>query len=210
MSEVPKTSASATRSPEGATIRLAGAADAAAVAAIYRPMVESTPITFELVPPNAAELVERITVKVLPRYPWLVCYDGASCLGYAYATQFRARKAYDWSVEVSVYVAALARRRGIARALYGALFTLLRLQGFRRAIAGVTLPNPASVALHESLGFAFVGSFPRVGFKHGAWHDVGFFSLDLQPDLLDPAPPRTLLELPEGAIERALGLEPDR
>ena len=129
--------------------------------------------------PSPAALAQRIE-EGSRRYPWLIAEaaDGAPA-GYAYATSWRTRAAYRWIVEVSVYVAAPYRRKGLARRLYEELFERLRAAGFVEAYAGITLPNDASVALHESLGFQPVAVFPRCGYKLGRWHDVGFWRLAL-------------------------------
>lgn len=170
-------------------LRLATPADGAAVAAIYAPVVRDTAVSFELDPPDADEMARRIA-ETLPQRPWLVCEDGGRVVGYAYAGAHRARAAYGWSVEPSVYVDAAARGRGVGRALYTALFGVLRAQGFANAYAGVALPNGPSLALHRAMGFETVGVFRRVGFKHGLWHDVWWGALDLVPDRsAEPAEP---------------------
>jgi phosphinothricin acetyltransferase len=173
-------------------IREARPDDAAAIRDIYAPFVESTATTFETVTPSLDEMRARIRDAVAP---WLVADDGDAIAGYAYASQHRARAAYQWSVEVSVYTSALARRRGVGRALYETLFHLLRAQGFVNAYAGIALPNDASVGLHESLGFTPIGTYPHVGYKQGAWHDVGWWGLTLHalPDA--PHLPLSLDEL---------------
>lgn len=164
-----------------ATIRAADPArDAAACAAIYAPHVEDNPISFEESAPDAAEMTARIQ-RIQRTHPWLVAERGGEVVGYAYACPHRQRTAYRWSVDVSVYVAAGHVGEGIGRALYTALFERLRAQRFRMAYAGITLPNAASVALHESLGFAQVGTMREVGWKLGAWRDVGWFQLELAP-----------------------------
>ena len=173
-------------------IRLATAADAEAMAEIYRPNVAETAISFEFEPPGAAE-IERRRAAALAFAPWLVFEDGG-VLGYAYASRHRERAAYQWCVDVSVYVGERHRRRGIGRALYQSLFALLQLQGFYAAHAGVTLPNEASVRLHESLGFRRIGVYPAVGYKRGAWWDVGWWQLELRERAGTPAPPRTLAD----------------
>jgi phosphinothricin acetyltransferase len=160
------------------TIRVARSSDAAAIQAIYAPIVRETPISFEEVPPSVQDMKERIA-ETLAFHPYLVCEQDAELIGYAYAGAHRARAAYRWSVDVSVYVAATARRSGVGRALYAALLHLLRHQGFHSAFAGITLPNPNSVGLHEALGFRPVGTYKEVGFKHGTWHDVGWWRLAL-------------------------------
>ena len=156
---------------------MANTRDAAAVAAIYRPYVTDAVTSFEVDPPDAADMAARIEA-VLARAPWLVCTDaGGAAIGYAYASRHHERAAYQWSVDVAVYIHAGHHRRGVGRALYETLFALLRLQGFYVAHAGITLPNAASVGLHESLGFAPVGVYPAVGWKFGAWRDVGWWRL---------------------------------
>ncbi len=169
-------------------IRLAEEADAAGVLAIYAPVVRETAISFELEPPSLEEMRERMR-SVQTRLPWLVCADGPAIWGYAYADRFRARAAYRWSVEVTVYVSPGRQRRGVARALYTSLLAALRLLGYRSAFAGIALPNPASVALHEALGFRPAGLFRAAGFKLGRWHDVGWWRLELQPLGRPDAPP---------------------
>ncbi len=191
------------------SIRLATHADAAQVADIYRPIVAGTAISFELAPPAPAEMEQRIR-GVLGFAPWLVCEEGGSLAGYAYASRHRERAAYRWCVDVSVYVRDGRRRGGLGRALYGSLFALLRLQGFCAAHAGVTLPNPASVGLHESLGFLPVGVYRKVGFKDGAWHDVGWWQLELRERRGEPPPVLSMDELRrhpgfEGALAAGLG-----
>lgn len=142
-------------------IRLATVDDAPQIQSIYAPIVVETAISFELEPPSVEEMRRRIETTLLA-YPWLVCeWDGV--IGYAYAGVFRSRPAYQWTVEVSAYVHAAHRGKGVARALYTSLFECLRVQGFRTALAGIVLPNSASVALHEGLGFRSVGVFHHVG-----------------------------------------------
>lgn len=159
--------------------------DAAACAAIYAPHVEDGPTSFEEVAPSADEMAARIE-ETAAAYPWLVAENGGEVVGFAYACRHRSRPAYRWAVDVSVYVAAGHRREGQGRLLYEALFEDLRERGFRVACAGVTLPNEASVALHEGLGFEPVGVYRRIGWKEGAWRDVGWWQLDLAPGAEDP------------------------
>jgi len=134
------------------------------------------------------DMAQRIQ-KTLAHWPWMVCDRAGEVLGYAYASQHRERAAYQWSVDVSVYVHPRAHRSGIGRALYTSLIRLLVLQGFYNAYAGITLPNAASVGLHEAVGFRPVGVYRKVGFKLGAWHDVGWWSLLLQPPAARPSSP---------------------
>lgn len=175
------------------TIREAIPDDAAQIQAIYAPIVSATTISFELEPPSVDDIRQRI-LHTAPKLPWLVC-ERDEILGYAYASQHRSRAAYQWSVDVSVYVHEQARRMHIGRALYTALFKILALQGFFNAYAGIALPNPASVGIHESLGFVPVGVYRGVGYKLGAWHDVGWWQLALTQRTDNPAPPRTLDEI---------------
>jgi phosphinothricin acetyltransferase len=175
-------------------IRLATLDDAAAVAEIYRPYVDATTITFETVAPDAAEMRARIG-DVLARLPWLVLEDAGRVVGYAYASPHRARAAYQWSVDVAVYVEQSHHRRGIGRHLYGALFPRLVRQGLVNAYAGITLPNDKSVGLHEVMGFRPVGVYQNVGYKLGQWLDVGWWHLALQPLPASPQPPRWRADL---------------
>ncbi len=170
-----------------AIIRPAGPDDAGAIREIYAPIVANTVITFEIEPPSTDELRRRIEQTTV-MFPWLVCDDGG-VQGYAYASRHRERLAYQWSVDVSVYVDPHSQGLGVGRRLYTALFEQLVRQGFGNAYAGVVLPNAASVGLHESLGFQPVGVYRSVGYKLGAWHDVGWWHLPLQTLPLSPAAP---------------------
>jgi phosphinothricin acetyltransferase len=173
-------------------IRLATTADGATVAAIYRPVVEQTATSFETVAPTAEDMA-RLIRETLPTYPWLVCEIDGQVVGYAYATKHRVRAAYRWSVDTSVYVSEDHCRRGVGRGLYRSLFAVLAAQGFYCTFAGITLPNAASVGLHESLGFELIGVYRRVGFKLGAWHDVGWWQLALRDQKDAPGEPRDLV-----------------
>jgi len=174
-------------------IRLATSADAAAIAAIYGPIVEGTTISFETTAPTEAEIARRIAAT-LAYAPWLVCAQPGDVLGYAYASRHRERAAYQWAVDVSVYVDERHRRKGVAQALYTSLFEILKRQGFYSAHAGIALPNPASVGVHEALGFRPVGIYRSVGYKMGAWHDVGWWQLPLRERDGAPRPPLGLDE----------------
>jgi len=170
------------------TIRPATPDDAAAIAVVYAPYVEGA-TSFEATPPDDAEMRRRI-ITTLASMPWLVAEEAATILGYAYADPFRKRDAYAWSCEVSVYLAASAHRRGIGRALYDRLLSILRDLGYLAAFAGITLPNEASVGFHEALGFEPIGTYPRVGFKLGRFWDVGWWHLRLAESDGAPDPPR--------------------
>jgi phosphinothricin acetyltransferase len=160
--------------------------DAAACAAIYAPHVEPGPASFEEHAPDAAEIARRMRVA----HAWLVAEEDGAVAGYAYASPHRDRAAYRWAVDVAVYVGDAFMRRGVGRALYAALLPLLAERGFRAACAGIALPNDASVRLHEAFGFELVGVYRRIGFKAGAWRDVGWWQLDLARG--DDSPPLEL------------------
>ncbi|GAA0299883.1 GNAT family N-acetyltransferase [Kineococcus aurantiacus] len=159
------------------TIRPATAGDAAACAALYAPYVEETAVTFETEAPDAGEFARRIAAA----HDWLVLADDGVVRGYAYAAPYAARAAYAWSVEVSVYLQQGLRRSGAGRALYGELFDRLERKGFRMLVAGITLPNEASLGLHRALGFTDVGTFTDIGFKLGRWWDVHRLQRPLGP-----------------------------
>ncbi|HVA36101.1 MAG TPA: arsinothricin resistance N-acetyltransferase ArsN1 family B [Candidatus Dormibacteraeota bacterium] len=184
-------------------MRLAQAADAAQIAAIYAPIVERTAISMEERAPSADEVAARIAATV-PTWPWLVADDGGGILGYVYAGRHRERAGYRWAVDTAVYVAERGRRRGVGRALYGALFRLLALQGYHRAYAGIALPNEGSLALHRAVGFEPVGVYRRVGFKLGAWHDVSWWARSLREDPAPAGEPVPSTALQEPAIRAAL------
>ena len=169
-----------------AEVRAAVAADAAGIAAVYAPHVSDGVASFELEPPSPQEVSRRMASGL----PWLVAVEDDVVVGYAYASRHRDRAAYRWSVDVSVYLAPAAQGRGLGRALYEPLLAELTDRGFVRAHAGVVLPNDASVALHERLGFARVGTYPQVGWKAGAWHDVLWLSRALAQPAGEPSEPR--------------------
>jgi L-amino acid N-acyltransferase YncA len=155
--------------------------DAAAVAAIYAPYVTNTVISLEEVAPTTEEIADRIE-RHSATHAWLVAEEAPDQIqGFAYACPHRERASYRWAADVSVYVAERAHRRGIGRGLYNTLLAQIRGRGVHVACAGITLPNEASVALHESFGFVPVGVYRRIGFKAGAWRDVGWWQLDLLP-----------------------------
>jgi phosphinothricin acetyltransferase len=180
----------------GKRIRSITLDDARAVSEIYAPFVSDAATSFETVPPDTAEIQRRIKDRT-PKYPWLVFEADGIVLGYAYGSQHRTRQAYQWSADVSVYTHERARKRGVGRALYTVLLDLLRRQGYFNAYAGITLPNPGSVRLHESMGFTPVGVYSRVGFKLGRWHDVLWLQLRLSEEplpLCEPGPPEHLFD----------------
>ena len=171
-------------------IRIAQPSDAAGILEIYAPFCESTRVSFEVVPPTLEEMRERI-VRVSATYPWLVGEANGRILGYVYASRLRERAAYQWAVEVAVYISPEYQRRGLARALYTTLFSILRIQGFFKAFASVSLPNDASSGFHEELGFRPAGIFEGVGYKTGEWVDVGWWQRELQPQIDAPPDPRS-------------------
>jgi L-amino acid N-acyltransferase YncA len=187
-------------------IRLATPEDGQRLAAIYRPAVTTAAISFEFQPPDGPEMGRRVA-SVMARTPWLVGEEGGLVLAYAYASPHRDRPAYAWSVEVSAYVDPAAHRFGLGRALYASLFGILTLQGFQNAYAGIALPNDASVGFHEALGFVPVGTYHRVGFKHGQWRDVRWYERSLGSHETDPPPPLLLpVILEDPAFPRALAV----
>jgi len=163
------------------------ARDAASLAAVYHDFVSDTAISFEYHPPSAGELGARIE-RVSRTHPWLVAEDGGEVVGFAYGSPHRERAAYRWAADVSVYIDPRHHRRGFGRALYGALFDLLRDQRLLIACAGIALPNDGSVALHESFGFVPIGVYRQIGYKAGSWRDVGWWQLELARPTGDPPP----------------------
>jgi L-amino acid N-acyltransferase YncA len=161
-------------------VRVAGKADAQAIAAIYAPYVLETAISFEETPPDPVEMAGRMAA-ILETYPYLVFDDGERVLGYAYGSQHRSKPAYRWSVETTVYVDRQAHRTGIGRALYVELLDLLTRQGFHSAFAGIVPPNEGSVRLHEAMDFSYLGAFPEIGFKLGKLQDLGWWRRVLSP-----------------------------
>lgn len=160
-------------------VRAASVSDAEQVAAIYAPYVLHTAISFEEQPPSAAEMAKRIRLTLLT-HPFLIYEREGLVVGYAYSGPHGVRPAYRWSANVSVYVDQSAHRTGVGRSLYSELISVLRRDGYHSLFAGITLPNDKSVGLHEAIGFEYLGTYHEVGFKHGAWHDVGYWRLGLQ------------------------------
>jgi len=193
-----------------ASIRVATAADASSIAAIYAPYCDGTVISFEEMAPTADEMARRI-LSIGGHRPWIVLEDDGEVIGYAYAAAHHERAAYRWSVSTAIYVSRYHQRRGAGRALYTTLFALLRSLGYRQATAGVTLPNPASVGLHAAFGFVPVGVYRHIGYKLGGWHDVGWYQAEIQSALAHPSEPRSIREIvdtPEwqDAVKRGLDL----
>ena len=172
-------------------LRTASVADAAALAKIYEYYVKNTTVSFEYDPPSVSEFAERISHK-MQKYPYLVAEDDGRPVGYAYASEYRERRAYDWSVELSIYVDKDERSCGIGTLLYTALLALLREQNFASAYACITIPNSPSVSFHEEMGFALIGHFHRAGYKHGNWLDVAWYERALRAG----EPPQDIIPFP--------------
>jgi L-amino acid N-acyltransferase YncA len=162
--------------------------DAQACAEVYAPYVNGSVISFEYEPPSAQEMRARMRAA----YAWLVAEHDGRAVGFAYGTKHRERAAYRWAADVTVYIDAAFHRAGVGRALYAELFTRLRAAGLWTLCAGVTQPNDASNGLHLTMGFQVVGTYRRIGWKAGAWHDVRWFQLDLRAG--EPGPPSELAE----------------
>lgn len=175
------------RDPAALAVRDATPADAAACAAIYAPYVRDTAITFELDPPTDQQMAERIAAA--SGHAWLVAERDDSVIGYAFAGPFATRAAYRWACEVSVYLEPARRGRGAGTALYRALLERLTDRGYRVAVARISLPNDASLAMHRSFGFRDVGVHRAIGFKNGVWHDVALAQLELAAPASAPSPP---------------------
>jgi phosphinothricin acetyltransferase len=163
--------------------------DAQACAAIYAPYVTDTAITFESEPPAPEQMAERMA-GALSTHAWVVLEDEGRVVGYAYGGRHQSRAAYRWACDVSIYIEPGRRRTGGGRTLYEALFERLAARGYRMAVAGMTLPNEASEGLHRAMGFEPVGVYRRIGFKHGAWHDVAWVQRAIAAGEDPPAEPR--------------------
>lgn len=178
------------------TIRIARPEDAPALLGIYSVYVEKTSITFEYQVPAVEEFKDRIR-KTLEKYPYLVALDDSGICGYAYASAFKSRAAYDWSVETSIYVRENSHAKGIGSALYKALEQYLRTQHVCNVCACITHPNPASEAFHTGFGYQTVAHFHRSGFKLGQWHDMIWTEKELCPHSIPPKPFIPFPELPQ-------------
>jgi phosphinothricin acetyltransferase len=190
-------------------VRVATPEDASAILAIYAPYCTSTHVSFEIVAPTEPQMRERIE-RVTPHFPWLIGEIEGQVAGYVYASQHRERAAYRWAADVAVYIAEGHQRRGLGRALYSSLFAILREQGYFQAYAGITLPNEGSQALHEAVGFQPIAVFPHVGYKLGRWLDVGWWRLQLQPEIDTPADPLRFSTIRGGAGVAAALIEATR
>lgn len=170
------------------TIRPLQAQDMSGLLAVYAPYVLHTAITFDYEVPSLEEFTHKLDT-ITAQYPCLVCVQGEEVVGYAYASTYRVKAAYQWSPESTIYLAEGVHRKGIARILYQALFDILHLQGFINVYAGVTIPNAKSEGLHRTLGFEEIGIFEKIGYKHDKWHDLKWFQLILSEHAHNPQPP---------------------
>jgi phosphinothricin acetyltransferase len=168
-------------------IKIAESNDVAGILDIYAPFIENTHTSFEYQVPSHDEMQKRIQCT-LQFYPWIVAERNDKIIGYAYASRFRYRKAYDWVCETSVYVHPVAKRRGVATQLYNVLLAILKVQGIRQCIAGIALPNNISILFHEKHEYKYVGVFPKVGYKKDRWVDVAFWQLEIMGTLPNAAP----------------------
>lgn len=168
-------------------IRFADQNDAAAMLAIYAPYIRDTAITFEYEVPSAAEFAGRVE-SVTAQFPWLLCEVDGQAAGYAYASRFRPRAAFQWDAEVSIYLSPAFQRMGIATALYNCMESILLAQGYRNLYALITHPHPASEGLHASRGYRTLGIYRGTGYKFGKWHDLAVMEKQIAPLELDPLP----------------------
>jgi phosphinothricin acetyltransferase len=187
-------------------IRQATPTDASAILEIYAPYIRHTSITFETEVPAVANFANRIS-SYLQNWPWLVAEENGLVIGYAYASRYRERVAYQWGVECSVYIHRDHHRKGIARKLYSKLFSILKMQRFTTVYAVINLPNDSSVALHESMGFHYFATFEKVGYKLGKWKNVGWWQMQLNEFVDEPAPPIKFSAISNEVLEKLLNAE---
>ena len=184
-------------------IRQAKPTDTTEILDIYSPYIRDTSITFETEIPSVADLGKRIQ-SCLENWPWLVFERNGRIAGYAYASRYRERAAYQWSIECSVYIHNDHHRSGIAKALYISLFSILKAQGFTKVYAVINLPNDPSVALHENMGFKYLATYENVGYKLGKWKNVGWWQLQLNDYSDEPPTPIKFSALDNETIRRLL------
>jgi len=190
------------------SIRPVSPKDGEGILSIYAPHIEKTAVTFEYEVPALSDFQNRIE-KIAAKYPYLVLEKDGRAAGYCYASEHMARAAYQWNASVSIYLSDPMQRQKAGTALYFALLSLLKLQGFYSACAIVTLPNDKSLGFHKAQGFEPFGVYPRAGFKFGAWHDVAFLTKPLANYQTPPAPTIPLLSLGEEKIARVLRMAQD-
>lgn len=182
-------------------IRLVTKEDTSEILDIYSPYILNTTISFETKVPTIDQFQKRIE-DCLKAYPWIVCVVDERIAGYAYASKHREREAYQWTCECSVYIHNSFKGREIAKELYQLLFQILKLQQFRNVYAGITLPNDASIKLHEKCGFTKFAHYENIGFKFGNWHSVGWWKLQINEYDLQPPPPLKLSELDSDLLSK--------
>jgi phosphinothricin acetyltransferase len=175
-------------------IRIARQDDSPAIAEIYAPIVAYTHISFELEPPGSDEMWGRMS-KAIENHVGLVAEEAGTVVGYAYASKYREKPAYKWSTESTIYVRDSARGKGVGSGLYKTLLRILAAQNYRQVYGGIALPNAASIALHEAVGFKHIGINPEAGYKLGRWHDLGWWSFQLNAGDGEPSPPIPLKAL---------------
>jgi L-amino acid N-acyltransferase YncA len=180
-------------------IRQASSDDANGILNIYAPYISGTSFTFETEVPSVEAFAERIE-NYLQHWPWLVCEIDGKIAGYAYASKYRERTGYQWCVECSVYIHDDFQRMGIAKALYDALFEVLKMQGYRNVYAVINLPNDKSVQLHERCGFKWFANYENVGYKLGEWKTVGWWQLIINEYDHEPAPPLRFSEFDKSSL----------
>jgi len=175
-------------------IRIAVPEDASGMLKIYAPYINNTSLTFETEVPSIENFAERIK-KYLVTWPWIVVEQDDVIVGYAYASQYRERTGYQWSVESSIYISEEFKREGVGKALYKTLFIILKNLGYRNVYAVINLPNEASVHFHEKCGFRYFATYDQVGYKLGQWKDVGWWRYILNEFVDDPIPPMLFSDL---------------
>lgn len=185
------------------TLRLANENDSAGILAIYAPYIRDTSFTFEAEVPSIKSFADRVNAY-LDNWPWLVCEADGKIAGYAYGSRYRERIGYQWCVECSVYVQDDFQKKGIARALYTALFEILKQQGYRNVYAVINLPNDKSVRFHESLGFTWFATYEKVGYKLGKWKNVGWWQLIINEYDHEPKAPLKFSELDKTGLSSVL------
>lgn len=176
------------------TIRMAKESDADKILDIYTPYVTDTAITFEYTVPTLAEFIARMK-KTLAKYPYLVAVQNDEILGYAYASEFKSRAAYNWAVETTIYVKQQIRKSGVGKKLYLALEEVLKRQNICNLYACIAYPNPGSIGFHEHLGYQTIGHFSKCGYKLDTWYDMIWMEKMIGEHIIDPKPFRPISEL---------------
>lgn len=184
-------------------IRLAKEEDAEGILHIYRSYIVDSAISFETVVPTIEEMERRIHHS-LNNHCWLVWEEGGEIGGYAYASQHHQRAAYRWAVDVSIYIGERWQGKNVGKALYSALFAILKLQGYYNAYSCICLPNPASEGIHEYFGFRKNAHYNKVGYKLGTWWDIGWWELFLLNKEIVPSEPVPTCMVDQGELQKIL------